>query len=131
MSAPTKEYAKVNGTSYDPRTPHEVAVVLETARARGFRIRVHYGDTETGRDWMDRYHVTGRVGRSCGPVKIPVLVHNKSSMGGPGILDHCIVRIRHANRKDGGDLYRHPDYHLDPARLVAERLHGRDLADFR
>jgi hypothetical protein len=52
--------------------------------------------------------VTGRVSRSMGPMKIPILISSSRAMGGGGILDGCIVRIRTAagNR----ELYRHPLY---------------------
>lgn len=103
----------VNGTVYGGETPPEVIDVLERSMRTGMRIRIHYGDTD-GRDWGDVYDVTGRVGRSMGPLHIPLMVANARSSGGPGILDHCIVRIRHANRRDGGDLYRHPTYTPPP-----------------
>lgn len=104
-------------TSYHPLTPEAVKRLLEYSRLGKLRIRVHYGDTETGLDWGDTYDVTGIVGRSMGPVKVPILLHNRRSRGGGAMLDHCIVRIRHANKrdsKDGGDLYRHPKYHIAP-----------------
>ena len=98
-------------TYFHPETPQEIREILETARRKGTRIRVHYGDTVTGRDWEERYDVAGRVGRSMGPCKVPILLHNRRSMGGGAMLDHCIVRIRFANAREGGDLYRHPKYH--------------------
>lgn len=102
-----------NGTSHHSDTPAEVVRVLEEVRRSCARIRVHYGDTTTGRDWMDVYDVTGCVSRSTGPIKVPILLHNRRSLGGTPMLDHCIVRIRYANRREGGDLYRHPKYHED------------------
>lgn len=104
----------VNGTTYHSNTPRKVIGILERARANGDRIRVHYGDTGTGQDWGDVYDVTGTIGRSTGPIKIPLMIANSRSTGGPGILDHCIVRIRWANRAQGGDLYRHPTYTPPP-----------------
>lgn len=101
---------EVNGTTYKDETPEDVIRVLERARMARFRIRVDYGDTETGESWGESFDTTGYVGRSMGPVKIPILVHNARSMGGGGILDHCIVRIEYANKRDGGVLYEHPTY---------------------
>lgn len=103
----------VNGTSYHAQTANDVIDIIENARAKGTRVRVHYGDANTGKDWGDIYDVSGRVSRSTGSVKIPLLIHNVRSLGGGGMLDACIVRIRPSNRRDGGDLYRHPKYHLD------------------
>lgn len=117
---------EVNGTTYHDETSEQVMQTLEDARERGIRVRVHYGDVTTGRDWMDLYDVEGTLSRSTGPTRIPILVANRRSTGGPGVLSHCIVRVRHANRKHGGDLYRHRSYHLDPRQ--ADRLDERTLA---
>lgn len=103
-------------THFHPDTPEIVRRVLEAARTRGTRIRVHYGSMKTGRDWMDEYDVAGKVGRSMGPQKVPIFIHNSRSMGGPAILTSCIVRVRYANKKEGGDLYRHPKYHVDDSK---------------
>ena len=111
---PTTEKPRqiVDGTHYHQETPTAIVDVLERVRNSGQRIRLHYGDTETGRDWGDVHDVTGRIGRSMGPVKVPILLYNARSMGGGAILDHCIVRIRPAgnDRGAGADLYRHPNY---------------------
>lgn len=98
-------------TEYHKETPQNIRDVLETIRSRSYRIRLYYGDVKTGQDWGDIYDVTGTIGRSMGPCKAPILIHNITSFGGGAILDHCIVRIRFANRKNGGDLYRHPKFH--------------------
>ena len=87
------KYQVVNGTHYHAETPKNVITVLEACRSNGTRIRVRYGDTKTGRDWLEEYDVEGRIGRSMGPVKVPLLLHNSRSMGGGAMLDHCIVRI--------------------------------------
>ncbi len=107
----------INGTHYHEKTSQDVIDVLEEARAKQWRIRVHYGNTLVGEDWNEEYDVTGRIGRSMGPVKVPLLIHNARSMGGPAMLDHCIVRIRFSNwQRDGRDnLYCHPKYHGEAA----------------
>lgn len=106
-----KTYNVVNGTSYDTRTPETVIRILEECRANNTRIQLHYGDTEilAGQDWHEENDTTGRVSRSTGTIKIPILLHNTRSMGGTGILDHCIVGIR-TTGKNGRWLYKHPKY---------------------
>jgi hypothetical protein len=104
-----KEYTEVDGTFYDSRTPLAVARILERFRINRMRLKIHHGDSETGLAWGDSE--SGRIGRSTGPVKIPLLVKNSRSMGGGAILDHCIVKIEYANKKNGGTLYQHPKYH--------------------
>jgi len=105
-----KEYNIVNGTSYNPETPEAVIRVLESCRASGIRIRVHYGDRATGHDWHEENDCEGRVGRTMGPsVKAPVLLYKSSSHGGGVILDRCIVGIR-TTGKSSKWLYKHPTY---------------------
>jgi hypothetical protein len=98
----------VNGTSYKSNTPDKLIKQLENARVNGYRVRLFYGDTETGKSWMDEYDVTGTVGRSTGSIKRPLLINNIRSMGGMGILDHCIVRLM----VNQCEVYRHPKYHM-------------------
>lgn len=97
----------VNGTAYHADTSERVIKALESARASRARIRVWYGDTNTGKAWAEENDVLGYVGRSTGNVKIPLLVHNRGSFGGGAILDHCIVRI---DITDGTTLYKHPSF---------------------
>ena len=98
-----------NGTTYHDLTSPEVVEVLERVRASQKRIVVAYGDVATGRNWEECYDVAGRVGRSMGPVKAPLLIHNSRSYGGQAMLDHCIVQIRES--RGGHVLYQHPSYH--------------------
>lgn len=101
-------YIEKNGTSYHPHTATEVVTWLETSRARRQPIRVFYGDTATGEVWSEENDVWGVVGRSMGPVKIPLLMHPRAQ-GGPGMLEHCIVGI--VTRGSDGRarfVYRHP-----------------------
>ncbi len=103
-----------SGTCYDAGTPVAVREVLETYMGnRDVRLALHYGDVETGRDWLDEWDMEGYIGRTMGPLKSPLLLANTRSHGGGAILDRCIIRIRFADRSKGGDLYRHPSYHAD------------------
>lgn len=102
-----KEYVVANGTWYNPDTPPEVIKVLENARESGRTIWVDYGDRETGRSWNEENDVRGRIGRSMGPVKIPLLIE-EGEHGGPGMLELCIVNIMSA--ESGRILYRHPTF---------------------
>lgn len=110
------DYQVVNGTFYHRDTPAAVINALEHARKAGTRIRLRYGDTESGRDWLDEFDVEGQIGRSMGPVKVPILLARSTSSGGPALLENCIVKIRQTG-KDGRTLFRHPKYHT-PALVV-------------
>lgn len=104
------EYQIVNGTSYHAETPAAVIEVLERARQNRTRIHVSYGDSTTGRDWLEEFDAHGYAARSMGPIKVPLLVANRRSTGGGAMLDHCIVRIRAS--AGGRVLYQHPAYHF-------------------
>ena len=103
-----EKYKIVNGTTYNINTSDEVIKVLESARTNKKRIRIFYGDTNTGRDWMEIYDTIGTVGRSTGINKIPLLIKNSRSMSGGAILDHCIVKIT----IDKEVVYQNPKYYL-------------------
>lgn len=101
----------VNGTAYSTRTPDSLIAVLEHCRNSGQRIKIHYGDRETGRDWNDPN--LGRISRSTGRIKIPLVIHNTRSMGGPGLLDDAIVKITTSpTRPNNKPLWVHPKYHI-------------------
>lgn len=102
------KYKVVNGTSYHENTPEAVINVLERAMRTKERVRIFYGDTTTGRDWMEIYDTIGTIGRSCGQIKIPLLIKNSRSYGGGAILDHCIVKIT----IDKKVVYQNPKYYL-------------------
>ena len=101
--------ANIKETWFDPDTPFKVRRILEKYRKSGETLRIFYGDTETGRDWMEENEVLGHVGRSTGIFKVPLMVEPGNS-GGMALLDHCIVRMQ--DGKTGRELYRHKDYNL-------------------
>lgn len=104
-------YSKMDdsATWFDARTPAEVQLVLEEARRSNNVMRVFTGDTCTGRDWLEEYDTIGRIGRSTGAMKVPLLVP-KGDNGGPALLTHCIVRIIDVTK--GVEVYRHPNYYV-------------------
>lgn len=106
-----KLYQVYNGTCYNIKTEESMVRLLENHRILQTRLRFHWGDTETGKDWGDDCDVCGRIGRSTGSSPIPILVYNSRSHGGGAILDHCIVKI--TTTKGKHVLYQHPKYHID------------------
>ena len=95
-----------SGTYYPASTDPKLLTELERARVHGLRIRLFYGDSKTGRDWGEEFDVTGQIGRSMGPIHIPILLHNTRSTGGGAILVTSIVRLFVGGR----EVYRHPNY---------------------
>lgn len=88
-----RRYKIYNDTWYCLDTPDGVIQILDGAMKNHERIRVFYGDNETGRDWMEIYDTIGYVAHSYGSIQIPLLIKNSRSVGGIGILDDNIVKI--------------------------------------
>lgn len=126
------------GTWFSLDTPKKVQRILEDYRRSGKKIRVFYGDPETGRDWMEENDVLGRIGRSTGVMQIPLLVPD-GECGGPGLLDDRIVRLMDAETHK--ELYRHPSYHQKTLAIIpstvgkgythAVRADGETVANFK
>lgn len=101
-------YKILNGTYYNSTTPDNVIKELEKARKGNYRIRIWYGDTKTGKDWLEINDIIGYVGRTTGPIKVPILLKKNNSTGGTAILDHCIIKIT----VDKKIVYQNPNYYL-------------------
>lgn len=104
-----KKYYVVDGTSFAEGTPVNVAKLLAEAIRKCSRVRVFYGDRKTGKDWHDVYDAVGRVGRSTGPIKIPLLIKTRRSIGGGAIMTDAIVRLQ----IDGRDVWKAPRYNAN------------------
>lgn len=122
------EYKRVGGIYYHADTLNAVVRALEQARSSRQRIRIYLGDTQSGRDWLEECHVEGYIGNSTGPLKVPLLVHSRRSLGGPALLDHHIIKIK---KTTGGVLYHHPSYHTGTLTIREigpdEAVHGEKL----
>ncbi|MES2089703.1 MAG: hypothetical protein V4532_06975 [Pseudomonadota bacterium] len=94
-------------TYFAPRTDPKAAKVLEAYRRSGQAIRLILGDLTTGESWLDEHGVVGRIGRSGGWLKIPLLVEPGES-GGGAILTDCILCL--VDWHTGKTPYRHPAY---------------------
>ncbi len=109
-----KEYKVIDGISFDTKTPDVVCSILALHNKLHYngeaetRLRLWYGDTQTGQAWPEEFETMGYIGRSCGRVKIPLMIKNSRSAGGGGILDHCVVAISAA--QGGKFLYKHPSF---------------------
>ena len=101
------KYKELNGYHFNVATPDAVCEAL-SGIDRDTRIRVWYGDPVTGKSYDDIYDTTGYVGRSCGPVKVPLLINNKRSIGGPALSCDIIVKIVDTRTKRV--IYQHPTF---------------------
>ena len=96
---------------------------LKEAYHINYRVRLWYGDTETGEAWDEENDVMGYVKKSTGKTPIFILVPYRNSHGGGGILTDCIVRMDVADLEEPGTywklyqgatnywkLYQHPKF---------------------
>jgi len=109
-SSRPKGYANPLARKFQFHLKQDIVRVLEQARQNRTRIHISLGDTVTGKDWLEENDVIGYIGRSMGPIKVPLLIANRRSLGGSAILDHCIVRVRLS--AGGKVLYQHANYHF-------------------
>ena len=94
-------------TYFDPGTDSKAAKVLESCRTHGRKIRLILGDTSTGEPWLEEHDVIGRIGRSTGSLKVPLLIE-AGECGGTAILCACLLAI--IDWGSGDFLYRHAAY---------------------
>jgi hypothetical protein len=99
----TKNYIQWNGgTAYRKGTPMSLLAKLEEARGKRKRVKLHYGNPATGEAWHTEI---GYIGRSTGQLRVLQLVPYRSSIGGGEIETDTIVKLEHANRKHGGEIW--------------------------
>lgn len=108
----------IQDTWFNAQTPEVVKATLEKARKTGDVLRLFCGNPDSGRDWGEENDVMGRVGRSGGLLKVPLLLAD-GEVGGGAIMDHCIVKIQRV--KDGKVLYQHPNYEAPNLAIVPMR----------
>lgn len=102
-----EKYTVVNGTSYNNGTDEKLINVLERAKNNRTRIKVYFGDTETGKNWNEEHDTIGYVGRTSGQIKCLILVFNARSFGGGILSTDNILKVRTTK---GSVLYTHPKF---------------------
>ena len=89
-------------TYFDPGTDAWAGKVLESCRTHERKIRLL-----TGEPWLEEHDVVGRIGRSIGSLRVPLLIE-PGEHGGSAILCACILAI--VDWTSGNFLYRHDAY---------------------
>lgn len=112
-----REYKEYRGFWFNGDTPRAVKDVIVDNRNK--RVRLHIGDKETGRVWLEEHDVIGRVGRSIGSVNVPLIIE-AGEIGGGEILTHCILAIQDTKTKKW--LYRADNFKLPELKIVPQNL---------
>ena len=82
------------GFWFSVNTPLQVRNAIVHAHSNLLRVRIHLGNKETGKLWLEEHDIIGRIGRSTGSQEIPLLIPRANSHGGGALLDHCILGIQ-------------------------------------
>lgn len=101
-----KDYKVYEGTWYHADTCDNVIYALDYARKAERRVHVLFCYPEekdvpkeweskfsAKEIWLEEYDTVGRIGRSCGEIKVPLLIKNSRSYGGGGLITGRIGRI--------------------------------------
>jgi hypothetical protein len=96
-------------TWFQPGTDPKAAKALERCRRACNKIRLILGSLETGVSWMNEHDIVGTVGRSLGPLRVPLLVEENSDCGDAISTDRLLALI---DWRTGKFLYRHPAYRI-------------------
>lgn len=102
-------------TWFAPDTDPKVEKILEARRKDSAAIRIFLGDRLSGRDWCCEWDVVGIVGRSMGPMRVPLLVQPGED-GGGAISTDSILRIMDV--RTNKEIYRHPLYQVPNLRIA-------------
>jgi len=94
-------------TYFDPGTDRKAVRVLEQCRNAGTKVRLIQGDPSTGHAWLAEHDIVGRIGRSTGTLKVPLLIE-QGEHAGCAILTACLLAI--IDWDSGKFLFRHPTY---------------------
>ena len=103
-----KEYKVCNDTFYSVEALDGAILALEYARTNKIRVRIFYAyktaeekergvkDSEFGvlEVWNEEFECVGRLGRSNGKIKIPILLSSSASRYGTPILENRIVLVK-------------------------------------
>ena len=80
-----------------------------------FRIRIWYGDLETGRSWNEEYDTMGIIGRTTGKIKTPILINNSRSYGGLPVSIGSVIRIDDIKGKK--TLWKVSNFHVEDMKV--------------
>ena len=101
--------------TYPKGTPEAVEALLELARKTSQRVRIWYGDPETGASWEETERVVGRVeAREVNGVLHPHLVARAGSNISSYIMANTIVRLQ----VNGIEVYKHSHFSQPQYRMV-------------
>ncbi len=107
MSSAVESFFTLHGLLFDSRTLRAVAQLIFNYCDQPIRIRIDYGDVETGRSWSSEEAVEGYVCSSGSEQNYPLLLPTTRSNCGNPIATQNIVALW---KTDGVRDYKHANY---------------------
>ncbi|WP_284620529.1 hypothetical protein [Aquabacterium humicola] len=102
-------------TYFGPGCSKELASALEACRHSRSKVHLVVGDTGTGSVAFDDNDVVGRIGRSHGALKVPLLLEDGQAFGSPVTCGRVLAIL---DWETGLALYRHPGYRPPELKLA-------------
>jgi len=86
--------------AYNAKTSTKVIEVLERCRKNRIRVKLNYGNIQTGKSWNEENDTIGYISMSKGyNARFPILVYNQRSFGGGSLMDDNILKIQESKGK--------------------------------
>lgn len=86
--------------AYHIETDKKVIDTLEYCRKNRIRVKINYGDVESGKSWNEEHDTIGYVSTSKGyEARFPILVCNARAYGGVLLSDNRILKIQESKGK--------------------------------
>lgn len=89
---------------------HVLSSIFQTRSLKSQRVRIWYGNVQTGRAWNDTFNVSGYIGRTAERYPRPAVMGFKSSLEGDVVHTSKIVRIDIV--ETGATVYAHDSFHV-------------------
>ena len=93
------KFFEIGNLSFDRPVRYNLFILLNRLYLSRERVEIVYGDPSNGKRWSDP-SLRGRIGRSTGNVKIPLLIKTARSIGGEGLLCGNILFITDAKSRN-------------------------------
>lgn len=107
------------GLWFHPTSPEPLRNALASSRACGRKVRLYYGNPDSGECSLATTNNIGWIGRTSGAaLPYPMLMTSVEAKAGLRIFDSGVVRVQDLD-SSGMVIYEHPNYHL-PEMSVAE-----------
>lgn len=85
------------------------------------RVRIYYGDQDTGVVWPEEHNTMGYIAKSTGKLHAFILVYNHWSLGGDAIAPRTVVGIQDVKTKQflyKNEKFYNPRYYVEPNECI-------------